>query len=98
MKKEEISKYESLIDTRDKLVELREELKRNLYNILRRYGIETEKEFLFSKKGLEKALSYEIGDTAKVELKVCIDQIKSLTESIEKIERFLLINTKDERL
>lgn len=90
MKKEEIAEVESLAHTRDKLVKLRTALKNKVHNILRMYGIETNREFLSSEKGLEQALSYEIGDTAKVELKVCIDQIRSLTKSIEEIEETLV--------
>ncbi len=90
MKKEEIAEIESLANTRDKLVKLRTSLKNKVHNILRMNGIETDREFLSSEIGLKRALSYEMSDTAKVEVKVCVDQIRSLTSSIKEIEEELV--------
>ena len=89
MKEENISEIESLAHTRDKFVQLRTALKNKVHNILRMNGIETDKEFLSSEKGFSKALGYKISDTSELEIKVCIDQIKYLTSSIEEIDNKL---------
>jgi len=80
---------------RDKLVKLRTSLKNRVHNILRMHGIETKREFLSSKKGLEKALSCNISDTAKLEIKICIEQIISLSNSIKEIDKELVKKGKE---
>lgn len=90
MKKEEIAKIESLANTRDKLVKLRSALKNKVHNILRMNGIETKREFLSSEIGLKRAMEYEVSDTEKIEIKVCIDEIRNLTKNIEEIEKTLI--------
>jgi len=95
MKDEEIAEIESLANMRDKLVKLRTSLKNRVHNILRMHGIETKREFLSSKKGLEKALSCNISDTAKLEIKICIEQIISLSNSIKEIDKELVKKGKE---
>jgi len=86
MKDEKAAEMESLANTRDKLVKLRTALKNKIHNLLGANGIITAKEFLSSEKGLEKALSYPLSATQQVEMEVLVEQIRSLSQSIAKID------------
>ena len=76
----------SLTQTRDKLVKLRTTLKNKINNILSAHGIELKREELSSEKGLQKVLSFPWDTLVAAELQVLVDQIRSLNESIKKLE------------
>jgi len=86
MKDKKYTELESLAQTRDKLVKLRTSLKNKIHNILCSYGIVTKRESLSSEKGLNNILSYNVSDTAYVELEVLVNQIRSLNENIKKLD------------
>ena len=87
MKDEHSSQIKSLCNTRDKLVKLRTSLKNKIHNILLSHGIISKREDFSSEKGLQKAQSYALGDTAEVEIDVIVDQIRHLNEGIKKLDR-----------
>jgi len=76
----------SLINTRDKLVKLRSCLKNKIHNILNENGIVSQREMFSSDVSLERVQQAEISDTAKFEIGVIVEQIRSLTKSIKDIE------------
>jgi len=76
----------SLLQTRDKLVKLRTTLKNKINNLLAARGILMRKESLSTEKGLEQAMRAEVGELAKVELEVLVEQIRHLNRSIAKLE------------
>ncbi|GIX42311.1 MAG: hypothetical protein KatS3mg129_2044 [Leptospiraceae bacterium] len=81
---------ESLTNTRNKLVELRSSLKNKIHNLLLSQGILTKKEQFSSDKSLEKVLEYEeLSETVRFELKIIVNQILSLNESIKEIDKKL---------
>ncbi len=86
MKDKEQSQLSSLINTRDKLVQLRTVLKNKIHNILTSYGIKLKKESLSSNKGLESVFCYGLDPLVTFELEIIVGQIKSLNESISKLE------------
>lgn len=89
IKDSKIAEVESLANTRDKFVKLRTSLKNKIHNLLCSNWIITEKEFLSSEKGLEKALSYDLSSTQRLEMEVLVEQIRSLNKSIAKIDEEL---------
>ena len=86
IKEKNSSELLSLATTRDRLVKLRTALKNKIHNILSSYGIVTKKEFLSSEKGLQRVMEMEISDCAKIEVKIVIEQIQSLTKGIDELE------------
>ncbi|MBZ0103993.1 MAG: IS110 family transposase [Sulfuricella denitrificans] len=76
----------SITQTRDKLVKLRTTLKNKINNILSARGINLKREELSSEKGLNKVLSFSWDVLVQTELQVLVDQIRSLNESIKKLE------------
>lgn len=76
----------SLIETRDKLVKLRSTLKNKIHGILMEHGIMTHREMFSSEKSLDEIKNAEVSETSRFEIGVIVDQIKSLTGSIKKIE------------
>lgn len=76
----------SLIHTRDKLVKLRSCLKNKIHNILNEHGIVSQREMFSSEVGLERVKNAEISETAKFEINIIVEQIKSLTKSVKEIE------------
>lgn len=89
MRDKKSAQVKSLANTRDKLVKLRTSLKNKIHNILSAHGIVLKREALSSKKGLESVLMYSIDETAQVELRVIVDQIRSLNVGIEELGREL---------
>lgn len=85
MRSKEESQIASLISTRDRLVKLRTVLKNKIHNILNANGIVTKREIFGSDKGLEKVLSMNLEDSYRFELKIIVDQIRSLNKSIIEI-------------
>lgn len=76
----------SLTQTRDKLVKLRTSLKNKINNILSGYGINIKRESLSSEKGLEKVLGMMLDPIVDIEIQVLVEQIRSLNESISKLD------------
>jgi len=90
MRSKREAQISSLISTRDKFVKLRTVLKNKIHNILNANGIVTKKEIFGSEKGLDKVLSLDLDAADLFELKVVINQIKSLNESIDTISKELI--------
>jgi transposase len=89
MRSKEQQQVSSLITTRDKLVKLRSTLKNKIHGILNANGYVTKREIFGSEKGLERIFELGLDDAYQFELRVIVDQIKSLTDSIDKITREL---------
>jgi transposase len=87
MKDPEHAEMASLAQTRDTLVKSRTALKNKVNNLLSARGINLAKESLASEKGLKEVLGMYFGSTVDVELQVLVDQIRSLNQSIAKIEK-----------
>jgi transposase len=90
MRSKEEAQIASLIGTRDKLVKLRSILKNKIHNILNANGLVTKREQMSSEKALEKILDLEIEESYRFELRVIIEQLRSLTKSIGEIDRELI--------
>jgi len=86
LKEELPAEMASLLQTRDKLVKLRTVLKNKINNLLSARGILLPKESLSSEKGLEQVLQADVGELAKVELVVLVEQIRHLNQGIAKLE------------
>ena len=76
----------SLVQTRDTLVKSRTALKNKINNLLSARGVNLSKESLASEKGLREVLGMYFGTTVDVELQVLVEQIRSLNQSIAKLE------------
>jgi transposase len=87
MKNKEHAELASLAQTRDKLVKLRTALKNKINNILSAHGINLKKEVLSTEKGLNDVLGMVLGNVVDVELRVLVEQIRSLNQSISELER-----------
>lgn len=87
MKGKEHAQLSSVTQTRDKLVKLRTVLKNKINNVLSAHGINLKKESLSSEKGLQNVLGMKFDSIVEVELSVLVDQIRSLNESIAKLEQ-----------
>jgi transposase len=87
MKDKAHAEMASLAQTRDKLVKLRTALKNKINNILSAHGINLKKESLSSNKGLEAVLGMPLGDVVDVELRVLVEQIRSLNSSVAELEK-----------
>ena len=85
MRSKEEQQISSLITTRDKLVKLRTTLKNKIHGILMSNGYVTKKEIFSSIKALESIFDLNLERAYKFELRVIVDQIKSLSKSIEEI-------------
>lgn len=86
MKDKDQNKMSSLVQTRDKLVKLRTILKNKLHNIVVASGKKLEKESLNSEFGLKQMLSMKLDAVAPVEVKVIVEQIRSLNSGIAQLE------------
>lgn len=87
MKDELQSKVASLTQTREKLVQLRTVLKNKINNLFASRFILLKREELSSEKGLQKVLTYHFDGISDVELRVMVDQIRSLNKSIEELDK-----------
>jgi len=87
MRSKEEQELSSLIVTRDKLTKLRAVLKNKLHGIMNANGYVSKKEQFSSEKSLERMMELKISDTSKLEIKIIIEQIRSLTKSIEEITK-----------
>jgi transposase len=90
MRSKEEAKLASIIGTRDKFVKLRTTLKNKIHNILNASGIVTSKEMFTSDKALGRVLSMNLDDGDMFEIRIIVDQIKSLNKSIEEINKELI--------
>lgn len=89
MRSKEDAQIASLIGTRDKFVKLRSSLKNKIHNILNANGVVTIKEMFSSEKGLDKILAMKLGDAYLFELRIIVDQIRSLNKSIDEMNKEL---------
>lgn len=87
MKDKQHAELASLAQTRDKLVKLRTTLKNKINNILSAHGVNLKKESLSTEKGLAEVLGMMLGDVVDVELRVLVEQIRSLNQNIAELER-----------
>jgi transposase len=87
MKDKQHGQLASLTQTRDTLVKLRTALKNKVNNILSARGINLPKEALSSEKRLAEVLTLPFDQIVLVELRVIVDQIRSLNKSIAELEK-----------
>lgn len=87
MKDKQHGQLASLTQTRDTLVKQRSALKNKINNILSARGINLAKEALSSEKKLQEVLSLPFDDLVRLELRVIVEQIRSLTKSIAELEK-----------
>jgi transposase len=87
MKDKTQAQLASLTQTRDTLVKLRTALKNKINNILSAHGINLEKEALSSEKKLREILAMRFDPMIGIELKIIVDQIRSLNQSIAELEK-----------
>ena len=84
---ETASQLKSLAHTRNKLVQLRTALKNKIHAILNFHGIAMKKEVMSSEKGLDRMLSVDgLTESARFEIEILVEQIRSLNASIKKID------------
>jgi transposase len=86
MKDKEHGQLASLTQTRDTLVKLRTALKNKVNNILSARGINLAREALSSEMKLAEVLTLPFDDIVVIELRVIVDQIRSLNQSIAELE------------
>ena len=89
MKDKEHAQVKSLTESRDKLVKLRTCLKNKINNICSAHGINLDKESLSSNLGLDKVIAMPFDPIVKSEVKILIDQIRSLNKSIKELEEVI---------
>jgi transposase len=89
MKDKEHGQLASLTQTRDTLVKLRTALKNKVNNILSARGINLAKEALSSEKKLEEVLSLPFDEIVRIELRVIVEQIRSLNKSIAELDKII---------
>jgi transposase len=87
MKDKQHGQLASLTQTRDTLVKLRTALKNKVNNILSARGINLAKEALSSEKKLAEVLTLPFDEIVRIELRVIVDQIRSLNQSIAELEK-----------
>src|SRR5579872_4926397 len=87
MKDKEHAQLASLTQTRDTLVKLRTALKNKINNILSARGLNLPKEALGSEKALNEVLELPFDEIVHIELRVIVEQIRSLNKSIGDLEK-----------
>ena len=87
MKDKERGQLTSLTQTRDTLVKLRTALKNKINNILSARGLNLAKEALGSEKKLDEVLELPFDEMVRIELRVIVEQIRSLNKSIAELEK-----------
>ena len=87
MKDKQRAYLASLTQTRDTLVKQRSALKNKVNNLLSAQGLNLPKEALSSEKRLAEVLSLPFDDLQLVELRVIVDQIRSLNKSIAQLDQ-----------
>lgn len=86
MKDDLHKKVSSLVQTRDKLVKLRTVLKNKINNIFASLCLPLERESMSGEKGLKYVESFSFDPITQTEIKVMVDQIRSLNKSIAELE------------
>jgi transposase len=86
MKDKTQAQIASLTQTRDTMVKLRTALKNKVNNLCSAHGVNLNKESLSSEKGLRAVLEMRFDSLVNLELKIIIDQIRSLNQSIAELE------------
>ena len=86
MTDKEHAQVKSLCQSRDKLVKLRTSLKNKINNICSAHGINLKKEYLSSEKGLDTILEIPFDPMVKIEVRVLVEQIRSLNRSVKELE------------
>jgi transposase len=87
MKEKELAQLASLTQTRDTLVKQRSALKNKVNNILSARGLNLAKEALSSEKKLGEVLELPFDEIVRVELRVIVEQIRNLNQSIAELEK-----------
>jgi transposase len=87
MKDKQHGQLASLTQTRDTLVKLRTALKNKVNNLLSARGMNLPKEALSSEKKLNEILALPLEALVQLELRVIVEQIRSLNKSIGELER-----------
>lgn len=86
-KREEAEKVQSLVNTRTKLVRLKTSLINKIHALFVAGGRKLKKTSLGSEKGLEKVLQEKWREVERIELEIIIEQIRSLKQSIKKLDK-----------
>jgi transposase len=86
MKDKTQAQIASLTQTRDSMVKLRTALKNKVNNLCSAQGVNLDKESLASEKGLRAVLEMQSDLLVSLELKIIVDQIRSLNKSIAELE------------
>ena len=87
MKDKTQAQIASLTQTRDTMVKLRTALKNKVNNVCSAHGVNLNKESLASEKGLRAVLEMRFDTLVNLELKIIIEQIRSLNQSIAELEQ-----------
>ena len=86
MKDKTQAQIASLTQTRDTMVKLRTALKNKINNLCSAHGVNLAREALASEKGLRSVLAMKFEALVNLELKIIVDQIRSLNTSIAELE------------
>jgi transposase len=86
MKDKTQAQIASLTQTRDTMVKLRTALKNKINNLCSAHGVNLNKEALSSEKGLRAVLEMRFDGLVNLELKIIVEQIRSLNKSIAELE------------
>lgn len=89
MKDKEHAQVASMAQTRDKFVKLRTSLKNKVNNVVSAQGINLKKEALSSEKGLREVLGMVFDPMVETELRILVEQIRSLNKSIAELEKVI---------
>jgi transposase len=89
MKNPQQRELQHLAETRDLLVKQRSALKNKINNLLAARGVNLQREALSSAKALDRVLATQVSTLVKIELRVLVDQIRSLTSSIAEVDELL---------
>jgi transposase len=87
MKDNQHARLASLTQTRDTLVKQRTALKNKVNNILSSRGVNLKRESLGSEKGLKSVFDLPFDHLTQIELRVLVDQIRSINKSIAELEK-----------
>ncbi|MBV8705543.1 MAG: IS110 family transposase [Acidobacteriaceae bacterium] len=87
MKDKERAQLASLTQTRDTLVKQRSALKNKINNLLSARGLNLAKEALSSEKKLAEVSALPFDEVVRIELRVLVEQIRSLNQSITELEK-----------
>lgn len=89
MKTRQHRELQHLAETRDLLVKQRSALKTKINNLLAANGVLLKREALSSQKALQRVLATQASTLVKIELRVLVDQIRSLSSSIAEVDELL---------